>query len=169
MTFISNNHAAIRRLVDALVACPVGETVTYTELSRALGSPVQERFYLVLAAMRRANEETGANFVNIRTVGYQRQPPALAHIIGATARAKGRRVFKRASRAIDNTLKKANDVSEADRLKAYREQALLGLLRQMTRDRELPPVASDKPPPPIGATVRTSIKLLREHLTAVYG
>jgi hypothetical protein len=169
MNLQPTNAERIQRLTDALLACPVGEVITYDSLSRALGSPVLERRYLIMAAMKQANREHGAHFVNVFKVGYKRQPGAMAHVIGETARTKGRRLFKRASTAITHTLAKSNDITNADRLKAYREQVALGLLQHMARNRSLPPAPSSTPPPSLDATVRTSARLLREHLTTIYG
>jgi hypothetical protein len=165
----SQNKPLIQKLAETLRACSIGETITYAQLSRSIDCPVQERFYLVLHALRRVNIETGANFKNIRTVGYQRQPSSMAHVIGKEARAKGRRVFSRASNAITNTLDKANDITNEERLKAFREQVSLGLLQHMARDRNLPTVSEETPPPQLDATVKASVRMLREHLTAVYG
>lgn len=165
----SQNQPLIAALAETLRACSIGETITYAQLSRSIDAPVQERFYLVLAALKRVNAESGANFKNIRTVGYKRLPSSMAHVIGKEGRAKIRRVSSRASDAITNTLAKANDITNDDRLKAFREQVSLGLLQHMARDRNLPAVSEETPPPQLDATVKASVRMLREHLTAVYG
>jgi hypothetical protein len=165
----SQNAEYIRALADAAMACPIGETITYAQFSRAVGFPVQSRFYLLLNALNLANAESGALFQNTRTVGYKRLPGSMTAAAGKTGRRRIRRIASRANKTMANALSRANDLTNEDRLKAFKEQAALGLLQHMARDRNLPVVREDAPVPALNATVRASVAALRKHLTSVYG
>ena len=153
--------ALVRRLADAFKACPIGEKISYAVLSAALGMPIQGRTYLAQRAMKLANQECGAHFVNIRGVGYHRLPGEEASSIGRHARERTRRIYRRANQAITNVLVYTNDISDKARMRAYSEQATLGLLQHMTYDRNMPVVAEGARPPPTQDVVRHTIEALR--------
>ena len=75
-----------RALADRLMQAAVGDVVTYSDLSAALGADVHRRRYLLMQAIKAANAETGALFASVRRIGYQRLAANEAHIVGAAAR-----------------------------------------------------------------------------------
>jgi hypothetical protein len=153
--------ALVRVLADVLKACPIGGRATYSQLTAAIGMPVQERFYLVQRAISLANAETGAIFVNVRLVGYERLPGDAVPSVGRHARHKIRRVAIRGEKTMTNTLVRANDISNEARLKAYSEQATLGLIRYVTYDRYMATFTPGATPPPTHVQVRSTIEALR--------
>jgi len=161
MTFPTINAAINRKLADLLKACPIEGMVTYEQLSRELGAPISDRLYLVHRAMELANAESGAIFINVKLVGYKRLAHDDAHAVGAQARVRSRRIFNRASKKISNVLIVANDMSNAARIKAYSEQAALGLLQHLTYDRNRPVIREDSQPPPTQEIIRAGIEALR--------
>ena len=161
----STNAAQIRLLADAFLACPIGETISYSALSSALGFSVHDRFYLVPQAIALANKEAGALFRNVRMEGYRRLPPGNAHQIGKDTRGKIRRAAGRAGKAIANALDKANDISNSDRIKAFREQVSLGILKHCSYDRNLPPEPATAVPPPVSLTARKTVEAMRAALS----
>jgi len=161
MTFPVTNADLIRRLADAFKACPIEAFVTYEQLSRAIGEPIQAKLYLAHKAMGIANAECAAIFVNERNIGYRRLPHDEAHGLAAHARVRGRRIFHRASKKVSNVLVMANDMSNAARLKAFAEQAALGLLIHMTYDRNRPKIRETSAAPPTQEVVRAGIEAMR--------
>jgi hypothetical protein len=154
--------ALVRKLADLLAQCPVGQRVRYQELSHAIGAPIDDKRYLVVRAILLANKETGCLFMNVRGVGYQRLPAEniLGHYL-ATRRSIRRKCLR--GEAIGrNILAKANDISNETRLHAYGQQAILGLIRYGTYDRNVPEVAKGHTPPPTHETVRATIEALRQ-------
>jgi hypothetical protein len=169
MTFPTTNSALIRRLADLFKACSIEETVSYDQLSKTLGAPIIGRLYFAHRAMELANAECGAIFVNVKLLGYKRLPHDEAHALGAHARRRGRRIFRQASKKIGNVLIIANDISNEARLKAYSEQASLGLLLHMTYDRNKPVIPEGAAAPPTHETVRASVEALRAARTRQFG
>jgi hypothetical protein len=161
MPFVTTNAAIVRKLADVFEACSISGLVRYEELSKALGSPIDRRLYLAYRAMDLANRETGAIFVNVRQSGYQRMQNDEAHALGKRARLRGRRLFSRASKSIANVLIVANDMSNTARIKAFSEQAALGLLVHMTYDRNRPIIRDGATPPPTSETIRASLDAMR--------
>jgi hypothetical protein len=154
----------IRTLTDVLLATPIEGVITYSSLSEAVGFAVQDRFYLVLSAITKANAESGSYFKNVRMVGYQRMPSAAAvRIVGKDFRARVRRGAYRAERIYKHTLDKANDLSEQDRRVAFREQASVGILRHLTYERNLPAIPAGDKPPSHSAVIRDTISALRRY------
>jgi hypothetical protein len=162
MVFPTVNAAVIRNLAELFKACPIEGTVTYEQLSVALGAPISQRLYLAYQAMDLANAESAAIFFNVRRVGYRRLPHDEAPALGVHARVRGRRMFRRVAKKIGNVLIMANDMSPAARMKAYSEQAALGLLQHLTYDRNRPTIPEGVAPPPTHETVRASVEALRE-------
>jgi hypothetical protein len=169
MTFPTTNSALIRRLADLLTACPIEQIISYDQLSKTLGAPITGRLYFAHRAMELANAECGAIFVNVKLVGYKRLPHDEAHALGVHARRRGRRIFRQASKKIGNALVVANDMSNEARLKAYSEQAALGLLQHMTYDRNRPVIPEGVHLPPTHETIRDSVEALRAARTRQFG
>lgn len=157
MPYTTTNAAVIRMLADLLKSCPIEGVVKYEDIARVAGT----KHFLVYRAMKVANAEAGAIFVNVRMTGFQRMPHDEAHALGRKARVRGRRIFRRATDAIGNVLVVANDMSNAARIKAFSEQAALGLLTHMTFDRNRPVISEGAASPPTHETVRAGIEAMR--------
>lgn len=157
MTFTSTNAALTRKLADLFKACPIEGTIRHEAIAQIAGP----RPYLAYRAMAVANAESGAIFVNVRCVGYRRMPHDEAHGLGKQARMRGRRIFHRAGRAIANVLVIANDLSDQARIKAYSEQAALGLLVHMTYDRNRPIITENATPLPTQQSIQAGIEAMR--------
>lgn len=138
----------VRALAEAFKATPIGETIGYSDLSRAIGRDIQACRYLAASAMRAANREAGAIFANVKREGYKRLHPSEAHTIGHTTRRMIRARSARAIRTINTAISMANDVPDAARLRATAEASALGLIQHIARDSSVPiPESADKPVP----------------------
>lgn len=143
---ISAETAAIAaRLREAAV----GETVSYDELSAAIGRDIRKRRHLLYAGMRAVERETGAVFGTERGVGVRRLPTDEASKIGAHARKRIRRAAHRAAGRIDRAVKRANDLPDDVARKSYGEIATLRLLEHLSSDKAQPKQekAPDRPEP----------------------
>lgn len=76
--------AATAALVQLLLACPEGETVTYAEMARATNRDVQGRDrHLLETALKAARRDGRAVFCAVVRVGQQRMRPEEVHLDGA--------------------------------------------------------------------------------------
>lgn len=151
----------IRKLANMLKSCPIGETITYTQLSHAAELPIEEYRYLIYRAMKIAAAETGAMFVNERMMGYRRLVGEQYPSIHRAGRGRIRRISKDIYKKTDQMLAFGNDLDNKTRLKLYAEQATFGLLQQMTYRRNMPVVRDEgSPPPPVQETIKASVEAI---------
>ena len=154
MHSITEISTEVRAIADRLAAVPVGETVSYGDLSEALGADVRVRRYLVLAAIRATNVEAGAIFGSVRGVGYKRLPAEDAHMVGALTRRRIRRAARRAEKTIVRAVAVANTMPEEAKLRAYREISVLGMIGHLTADRTAATAPLESRPQPVAHTMR---------------
>jgi hypothetical protein len=161
MAFIpsSINAELVRRIGDLLNATPIEGVATYGKISEAIGFDVARRRWLLPAALRLANAETGAIFATQRSIGYQRLPGSEAHALGRHARGRIRRISKSTQQVITQALILTNDLSDDERRRAHSELAALGLIQHLSLDRNMPQVVGDRPMP-TPETVRASVDAL---------
>jgi len=147
--------AVLNRLKEA----PIGETVTYDDLSAAIGRDIRRHRHVLYSALRVALRDDGLLFGTVRGVGYQRVPAEDAHHVGVDARKGIRRRARRSSKRIAAAMSRANDVSDEARRKAHSEMAALGLIEHLSRDTAQPRDA-DKPaaPEPVALTARRMLE-----------
>lgn len=143
-----------RALVDLLCAASIGATVTYDQMSAAIGRSIQGRRYLIPRAITLAAKEGGAIFGSVRKVGYLRLAPTEAHVLGAHARGRIRRSAKRTADAITAAMAAANDVPDSERRRAFAEVNSLGLIRHLASDKRVATVASEPKAEPVAVVMR---------------
>lgn len=148
----------VQALTDRLIAVPVGETIDYATLSSVIGRDIREVRYLVLSAMRRAVRDHGAAFGNERKVGYRRLAPNEAPKVGSTARAKIRRTARQSFKTISAMTAGANDLTDADKRAAAREQSTLGLIAHLSRNSAMPEATESTKPEPVAITARRALE-----------
>jgi len=158
----TQNAADVAALAEALATTPIGELCTYDALSDAIGRPVRPVRHLLMQALAKARKEHGAVFGTVTRVGYRRLSAEEAHTLGRQARQRVRRTTRRAREGIATALSRANEVSDAGRLKAVAEIAALGLLEQLATDRA-------QPPPPEGGKVEPVAVTARKFLARLTG
>ena len=147
--------ADIRVLTDALLSTPIGEVITFPELSKALGANIRARQYLVQSAIKLASKEAGAIFTSVRSVGYKRLPAEAAAAVGSHARSRVRAATRKASGIISRAIEKANDMSDEARRKAMTEVSALQLLNTLATDRMVKTVQTGDKPLPVAVTMRS--------------
>lgn len=145
-----------RAMATRLLAVPVGGSVSYADLSAAIGRDVraENTRYLIYAGMKLAQREAGAIFANDRGKGYVRLAADDAHKVGHTARSRVRRIARHASKQIHAALTRANDVAPESQRKANAELSALGLLEHVAKDRNVVPSETDTGPTPVAITAR---------------
>lgn len=154
---VSTNPDYVRILAEVLKACPYEETVTFEQMSDALGFDVKRRRYLIQAARKLASNESGAAFVSAHRIGYTRLLGDEVSVVGALTRQKQRRLGNNAIRIMTNTLATSNDLSHANRFRIEREVAVQGLVRHITKSVNVHPVRADAALPTPASTIRAFI------------
>jgi len=124
----STNEALTIKMVERLLECPVGEIVTHAVCERIVG----ERPYLVQAARRRANDQSGVIFKPVRGVGLRRLPDGEASAVGMSYLAHTRRGANNALRTMENTITKSNSVENHEIVRAYSVMNQIGLIKRHT-------------------------------------
>lgn len=112
MLFETNEQQAqkVQALCDALLGLSPGETITYRELARAIGSGrVTSQTYELRRALKLAEETSGALFNNVQGEGYQRLPAHEILGIGKRGLARGRGQFRRTRKRLETV--RANDLT----------------------------------------------------------
>ena len=127
------NEADIAALVEELAAAAVGETATYERLSAAVGRDIQSSRWLLIAAMKRMQNDCGAVFGCVRKVGYKRLSVADIPGMGEAARSSLRGKARRARKQIKASLDGANDTTSEQRRRAFAEMSALGLMEHIAR------------------------------------
>lgn len=150
----------IRQLADMLIECAIGEQVTNRQIERVIGSLLKHRNRFQ-AALQLANAETGALFVNLKGVGYERIHAEETHTVGRKARRRVRNLSRAANKFMTNSVRYANLSNEA-LLKTYAEQAQLGLFDYLSRDRNVVKIDSVDGPVPTTASVKSTMEALRQ-------
>ena len=143
----TTNARYCRMLADLLTATPLGELVTYQQMSALLGFDVKRRRWLTIRARDIANGEAGAVYVSERNVGYRRLPNREGHALGAVARTRQRKIARRSAKHMTNAMLYANDATDDDRREFHTEIAAQRLLEHFTLRRNLPRVAASEPIP----------------------
>jgi len=154
MLITQSLSAECRALTDLFVATPIGGTITYADMTRAIGRDISARRYLCLRAIEVAGKEAGAIFGTVRGVGYRRLPPQDAHQLGSHARGRIRRTAKRAASAIAAALATANEMPDEAKRRAYAEVNALALIRHLATDRNVAAATPDPKPEPVGIIMR---------------
>jgi hypothetical protein len=138
-----------------MLSTPVGEVITFFELSKALGANVKARQYLIHGAIKLASKEAGAIFTSVRSVGYKRLPAEAAAAVGSHARNRVRSTARKASGIITRAVERANDMSDEARRKAMTEVSALQLLNTLAADRTVKAVQPTDKPQPVAMTLRS--------------
>lgn len=132
----TTNAAIIRALADLLKQADVGATVTFLEMNEATGYNIKLDYpYLIPAARKLANQETGALFDSVRGEGYVRLPNEAADGVGAKVARRSRRGLNRGVTMLGNTMRLSNDMSPEAVIQTFARMNQLGLAAAMLRGR----------------------------------
>lgn len=160
----AENSADVARLVERLREAPIGETVSFAELDKAIGRPIRSRRYLLVRAMDRLNAETGAVFESVFGIGYRRMPIDRMATVGGRARRRIKHIARRSSKRLSNAIGRANDLPGPVALSINREIAVLGVLQVLARDGMAAKVAADATetsPAPVALVAQRLVEALR--------
>jgi hypothetical protein len=119
-----------------LATCPIGEVITTNALSSAIGRDVRRVRHIIATARKVAERESGAVFVTLRGVGYQRLTPERAsEVLAPTARRHIRRTARRTRSSLETVLAQANDLPADAARRMSREIGVLGVIEMFSRDK----------------------------------
>ena len=145
-----------RTLVDALKGVSIGAEVSYRALSDAIGRDVTGPGRGSLNSARRiAIRDHGAAFMVVRSQGLRRVPPEEAAQIGAGARRKVRRTAYRALRDMRCLVEASNGLSPEAQRKVSAEVSALGLLREISTDRQTEKMETEGKPMPAAIAAKS--------------
>lgn len=144
----------VRALTDRFLGTPIGEMITFSDMSKALEADILARRYLIQKAITVASREAGAIFSSIRGIGYKRLSAEDAPLLGSHARGRIRSTSRRTAGAIIRAISSANDVSEKARIDAFREVSALQLVQHVATERAAKAIPATDKPQPVAATLR---------------
>lgn len=133
-------------LLRALKAVPLGSTITYRDLSAAIGRSVTAEARNKLASARAiALRDNGIGFTSERGVGLRRITVEEAPGMGAVARGRIRSTARRASAAIRSVVAASNGASPEAARRISSEIAVLGLIAEAASEPMQKAFESDGP------------------------
>lgn len=158
---IQEQSPDVAALAAALAALPVGDTVTYSTLSKVIGRDVRAVPWRLSAALAKAAADHGAVFATERRVGYKRLPANEANILGHNARRRIRRQAKRTSARLQSLIRVTNDMDEPTARKLYQEVNSLNLLAELSRDKAASAAVNGTgAPEPVGVVAQRMMAVL---------
>lgn len=168
----TTNAAIIRDLADLLKRTDIGATVTFSEMDKATGYHVKRDYpFLIPAARKLANQETGALFDSVRGEGYVRLPNESTDAVGAKIARRSRRGLNRGVTMLGNTVRLSNDMSPEAVLQTFARMNQLGLAAAMLRGKPRFSEAAlwpDKAPEPTDAA-KAAVKAMLQNRDKKYG
>lgn len=131
-------HPETQILVDALSKVPLGQMITYKNLSELIGidvtGPARQR---LVSARRVALRDYGAAFGTERATGLIRLHPDQAPGLGASARLKIRRASSRARKAMISVAEHSNGLSPEASRRMSAEMSAHGLIAEITKEKTI--------------------------------
>jgi hypothetical protein len=142
-------------LVDRLLAVSVGSTVTYADMSAAIGRDVRHCRHVAHAAFRVLRRD-GVIFAAVRGVGYRRlETGRIIETVGRDARRSIGRKASRASKALTAATRGINDLLPEQQRRLAAEVSALGLLAHLSRETTVAPKDTHPTKPtPVAVTAR---------------
>ncbi len=131
----SENVEYVHILAAMFNDCPIDGVVTYSQMQSKIGRNPRNLRYLVSAARRLSNKESGAVFKVVPNVGYQRIRDGVS--AGTAALTKARRATKRGLQTVTNWMNKTNLTDEELR-RAYPVRTQLSLVAALSARRAAP-------------------------------
>ena len=120
------NAADIETISNLLSSMSYGATLSYGEITRSIGRNIQNHYYLLQAAQKRVEKETGALFSTVRSVGIKRLSSEDIPSVGIAAIRKVRHTARRGYKRLDGI--RVNDLSAEDANKVIAHKSQLGAL-----------------------------------------
>lgn len=119
----------VERIIRMLAELPLGATLTYKELSEAVGNGGTERIALIKARSK-FERETGIRLATVRSVGIKKLSGEDIAGIGVEARrAIGKKAKKQSKRL---TGLRYNDIGQADQSRIDAERSLLAAIASIS-------------------------------------
>jgi len=151
ITTSPENAADIATLKTMLSAAPIGQTLSYAAMTVAIGRDVKDRPWIMIAARKEVEKETGGLFETVRGIGVQRLPSAKIPDAGLHTLRKLRKCAKRGAERLANV--RVNDLSNTERQQviAYRSQlGAISLIADGRKTQKIVPNLQSGEPLPAG-------------------
>ena len=130
-TTTNPEHALIvTDLKNALVALPIGGTLTYPQARKVAGRDVHRTSrHLLAKAREEAEKELGCIFEAVRNIGYMRMPTDASVNVGLHAVRRIRSASRRGSRRLSRL--NSNSLSDANRKRSIAYQSMLNAVAML--------------------------------------
>jgi hypothetical protein len=120
------NAADIEVVSELLRATSIGATLSYAEISTAIGRNIQSHSHILRSAQARVEKETGSLYSVIRSVGIKRLASNELSSVGLEAIRKVRRTARRGFNRLDTV--RTNDLAHEDVNKIIAHKSQLGAI-----------------------------------------
>ena len=128
------NAQDIEILSAALSDLPVGATIEYGTLTEAIGRDIQAHRWLLQAAVKAIETETGSLYETVRNVGVKRLPPEDLPGVGLNTIRKVRRASKKGYHRLAAV--RTNSLSPEDAAKIIAHRSQLGAISMVADGRK---------------------------------
>ena len=134
--------ADIEAVSKMLTELPIGAVLTYSAINDAIGRDVTNGArYVLAAAKKRTEAETGALYEAVRKVGVKRLPTDEIASVGTAAIRKVRRTARRGMKRLGNV--KANDISPDQSREIVMQRSVLGAVAMLADGRKTKALANE--------------------------
>lgn len=145
----------VRTIADLMAKTTIGATLTYDEISAALGRDCRTRDrYKILVAKKMGEEQSGIIFETQYDVGYRRLPGAELAKIGSAGLKVIRNKAKTSIKTMTLGMSAANDLPPDEYRKQLQFLSSLNLIAELAREKNLPQIEKEEGPLPYAVTAR---------------
>lgn len=123
----------VSAIASALVGLPIGQIMAYADINRVAGRDVtKENRYILLRAVKKAEQDSGARFATVHATGVKRLSAEDLPGIGNAVRTRVKNAAKRGYARLTDL--KYNDITPESRRLIDAERSLLGAISAIASD-----------------------------------
>jgi hypothetical protein len=154
-TMDSGDRQIVLAVAERLMETSIDQIVNYEVLAAAADcDDIDQARWIVMAALKLVNKESGAVFANERKIGYRRlSSEAGVKHAGEKGLKRTRSAARNGQRVLTNAIHHANDLSPTEQRTANQRLAVFGLVEHLTRAKivkTMPDQAPERPDPLAG-------------------
>jgi hypothetical protein len=135
------NATDVNIMSELLRVLPIGGTLSYTDVSAAIGRDVRKHYWLLRSAMERVEKESGSLLAVVRSIGVKRLASEELSGVGADAIRKVRRTARRGYNRLDTI--RTNDLPQSEATKIVAHKSQLGAITLVADGRKTSTVAAE--------------------------
>lgn len=161
----SDRDRDVQAIVDRLLSAAWQDLITFEDFSTcAGGKDIRRRYrHYLEAALKLAQRDHNAVFENVKNIGYVRLPNSKVITFCKKSTQAVGRMATRKSKTITAIASGSNDIPNSAKLTMYATQGKLGVIAEITKERNKVSVHDDSnKPPPLAETAH----MLLEHIGA---